>query len=333
MRAILVKDGKGPAENLYIGEAPEPALGEGQVKVQVKAFGLNRAETSQRQGAYPPPPGVTDIIGLEFAGVVSEVGAGSRWKKGQDVLGLAAGGSYAEHIVVPEGSVMPKPEHLSWAEAGAVPEAFLTAYQALKLVAEMKEGDNVLVHAGASGVGIAAIQLARYFGAKTVTATASSKEKLDWLLSLPAGATHVANYRTEDFADVVKDATGGHGADVVIDMVGQSHWERNIKAMAVDGRMTILAFMSGNEVPKVNLVPILIKRLRIQGSTLRARDVEYKARLVQEFSKVLPDLTGSAGEGKLRVYIHKVHPWNEIVEATREMEANKNSGKIVCEVV
>jgi len=336
MRAVLVKDGKGPIDHLYIGEAPEPELKAGNVLVQVKAFGLNRAEINQREGKYPPQPGVSDILGLEFAGIIIGVASdvSSNWATGEEVLGLVPGGSYAERVIVHAGSVLKKPAHLSWAEAGAIPEAFYTAYQALKLVAEVKHGDNVLVHAGASGVGIAAVQLARYFGAKAVIATASTKEKLDWLLSLPAGATHVANYKTENFADVVKHATGGHGADVVIDMVGQSHWANNIESLAVDGRMTLLALMSGAEIPKVNLGPILFKRLRIQGSTLRTRDEGYKTHLVAEFGKIIKDVSGSGGSGAIKVYIHKVFPWTEIQAATKEMEDNKNaSGKIVCEVV
>ncbi|TFY51657.1 hypothetical protein EVG20_g10898 [Dentipellis fragilis] len=209
-----------------------------------------------------------------------------------------------------------------------------TAFQALVLCAGIKEGDNVLIHAGASGVGIAAIQLARKYGAKTVTATASTKEKLDWLLSIPNGATHVANYKTQDFAEEVKKTTGGKGVDVVIDFVGQSHWQKNIDSMALDARMTILATLSGAEVPSFNLSPILYKRLRIQGSTLRSRSPEYQTDLIARFAKdILGHITGETGDGQIRVYIHKVYPWTDIQAATTEMEANKNSGKIIAEIV
>ncbi|KAI0035216.1 hypothetical protein K488DRAFT_76778 [Vararia minispora EC-137] len=333
MRAVLVKDGKGPIENLYIGEVPEPALGDGDVKVKVKAFGLNRADCAQRMGSYP---GLTSdaIMGLEFSGIVVDVAPGvSGFKSGDEVLGLTVGGAYAEYISVHASTVLKKASHLSWAEAAGIPEAFLTAYGILKRTCELKEGDNVLIHAGASGVGIAAIQLARYFGAKTVIATASTKDKLGWLLSIPFGATHVSNYKTENFVDVVKQATDGHGADVVVDPVGQSHWHQNIDALATDGRMGILALMSGSVVKDADLKHVLFKRLRIQGSTLRWRDKAYKEKLVGEFSEIMADITGISGNGKLRVYIHKVYPWAEIQAATREMEDNKNIGKIIAEVV
>ncbi|THH17270.1 hypothetical protein EW146_g3503 [Bondarzewia mesenterica] len=296
MRAVLVKDGKGPVENLYLGEVPRPVPGDDQVLVKIRAFGMNRMDISQREGKYPPPKGASEVLGVEFSGIIVEVGKGvTEWKVGDEVLGLAGGGAYAEYIVTMQTHVMKKSSRLSWTEAASIPENFLTAFQALVLVAEMHSNDDVLVHAGASGVGIAAIQLSRFFGANTVTATASTKEKLDYLLSLPAGATHVANYKTQDFSEVTKAATGGKGVDVVVDMVGQSHWARNIEALAVDGRMTVLAALSGPVVDKVNLGPILYKRLRIQGSTLRSRTVSYQTELIS-----------SQGEGPIRTYIHKV---------------------------
>ncbi|PIL35168.1 hypothetical protein GSI_02957 [Ganoderma sinense ZZ0214-1] len=335
MRAILVKDGKGPIENLYIGEAEKPVPGPGQVLVKVKFFGLNRMDLSQREGRYPPPPGASTILGVEFSGHVEQVGEGvSEWVPGDDVLGLAAGGAYAEYIIAPRGNLVKKPARLSWAEAASIPEVVLTAFQALVVLAEIKQGDNVLVHAGASGVGIAAIQLARLYGAKTVTATASTKDKLDMLLQLPNGATHVVNYKEQDFAEEVKKTTGGKGVDVIIDFVGQSHWNQNIDSLAYDGRMTMLALLSGAEVPKFNLAPILYKRLRIQGSTLRARSEEYQADLVARFKReALDHITGASGDGKVRMYIHEIYPWTKIQEAHREMEANKNSGKIIVEIV
>ncbi|KAI0060374.1 quinone oxidoreductase [Artomyces pyxidatus] len=334
MRAVLIKDDKGPAENLYIGETPKPALGPQQVMVKIKAFGLNRMDISQRQGNYPPPPGVSLVMGVEFSGHVSELGPGaSGWAVGDEVFGLAAGGAYAEYIVVPQTNILRKPKHLSWVQAASIPENFITAFQAVVLVAEIKKGDDVLVHAGASGVGLAAIQLARFFGAHSVTATASTKAKLDWLLSLPAGATHVANYKTENFAEVVKGATGGKGVDVIVDFVGRTHWQKNIESLAVDGRMSIVAFMSGAEVPEFNIAPILFKRLRIQGTTLRSRSAEYKADLISRFGELIEKFTDSDGVGPLRTYIHKVYPWTEIQAAHREMEADANAGKIMVEIV
>jgi len=186
------------------------------------------------------------VLGVEFSGQISELGPGvSGWKLDDEVMGLAGGGAYAEYIVVAEGNIIKKPTRLSWVDAASIPENFLTAFQALVVYGEVKKGENVLVHAGASGVGIAAIQLARVYGALTVTATASTQEKLDWLLSIPNGATNAANYKTQNFAEEVKKVTGGNGADVIIDFVGQSHWNHNIDALAVDGRMTMLSFLSG----------------------------------------------------------------------------------------
>ncbi|EJF60976.1 quinone oxidoreductase [Dichomitus squalens LYAD-421 SS1] len=369
MRAILVKDGKGHVENLYLGEAEKPVPGQGNVLVKVKFFGLNRMDILQREGHYPLPPGASSILGVEFSGHVEQVGEGvTEWYAGDEVLGLAAGlvrhthgresivvltlpsqdmfpersadnpyttqGAYAEYIIAPRGNIIRKPAHLSWAEAASIPEVFLTAFQALVVLAEVKKGDDVLIHAGASGVGIAAIQLARLYGANTVTATASTKDKLDMLLQLPSGATHVVNYKEQDFSAEVKKTTGGKGVDIIIDFVGQSHWNKNIDSLAYDGRMTMLAFLSGAEVEKFNLAPILYKRLRIQGSTLRARSESYQADLVARFKKEAFDhITGASGDGKVRTYIHKVYPWTEIQEAHREMEANNNSGKIIVEIV
>ncbi|KAH7919471.1 quinone oxidoreductase putative [Leucogyrophana mollusca] len=335
MRAVLIKDGKGPIENLYIGETEKPVPMAGQVLVEVKAFGLNRADLHQREGNYPPPPGVSAIMGLEFSGLVVQLGPGATgWALGDEVLGLAKGGAYAEYISCDQRTLMKKPGHLSWAEAAGIPENYITAYQALVKYGEVEKGDNVLVHAGASGVGIAAIQIARVYGGKNVIATASTSEKLDWLLSLPNGPTHVVNYKTQDFAAEVKKITEGNGVDVVIDFVGQSHWHKNIDSMAVDGRMTMLATLSGNDVPSVNLWPILYKRLRIQGSTLRARSPEYQADLVAKVERDIVDkITGAEGGGPIRTYIHKKYSWADIQSAQREMADNKNSsGKIIAEI-
>ncbi|TCD65501.1 hypothetical protein EIP91_002549 [Steccherinum ochraceum] len=335
MRAILIKGGKGSADDLYIGETEKPTPKAGQVLVQIKAFGLNRMDIIQREGGYPPPAGASEILGVEFSGIVAGLGEGAqKWKEGDEVMGLAGGGAYAEYIVLPGTHLMAKPKHLSWVDAAAIPENWLTAFQAVVLVGEIMAGDDVLVHAGASGVGIAAIQLAHAYKAKDVIATASSKDKLDWLLSLPSGATHAVNYKTQDFAAEVKKITNGKGVDVVVDFVGTTHWHKNLDSLAVDGRMTMLALLSGNEVPKVDLRPILFKRLRIQGSTLRSRSAQYQAELIESvppphlppclrqaaiprradswatlprFQKeLLQKFTGSDGNGELRLYIHKV---------------------------
>jgi len=331
---VLIKGGHGPIENLYIGETDKPVPKKGQVLVKIVAFGLNRMDLYQRQGGYPVPPGASSILGVEFSGCVAELGEGvTRWVVGDEVFGLAGGGAYAEFITCEEGHLIMKPSRLSWVEAASIPENYLTAYQAVVKYGEVKKGDHVLVHAGASGVGIAAIQIARLLGAATVTATASTTEKLDWLRSIPNGATHTVNYKTEDFATEVKKTTNGKGVDVVVDFVGQSHWSRNIESLAIDGRMTILATLSGSEVPSVNLGPILYKRLRIQGSTLRSRSVEYQTELIASFRELIDKVTCASGNGLIRIYIHKVYSWTEIQDAHHEMADNKNSGKIIVEVV
>jgi NADPH:quinone reductase-like Zn-dependent oxidoreductase len=216
------------------------------------------------------------------------------------------------------------------------------AYQALKLVTNIQPKVHVLIHAGASGVGLAAIQLARLFGAATVTATASTTSKLAFLTgsdsssaSLPphGRATQGVNYKTEDFSKKVEEHTGGHGVDVVVDFVGASHWEKNIASLASDGRMVLLAFMGGAVVPNVNLYDFLRKRISVQGSSLRARSVAYQADLIARFVKdVSEKLTGGDGDGDVRTYIHKVYKWEQIKEAHQEMEGNDTIGKIIMEI-
>jgi len=335
MRAVLIKDNKGPVENLYIGEAAKPKPGAGQVLVKIRAFGLNRMDITQRNGNYPVPPGASSILGVEFSGNIAEVGPNtSDFKIGDEVLGLVGGGCYAEYVVCWEKLTIRKPSHLTWVEAASIPENFLTAFQALVLCCGLVAGEDVLIHAGASGVGIAAIQLSRVIGAKTVTATASTQEKLDVLLAMSNGATHVANYKTQDFSAEVKKITDGKGVNVLIDFVGQSHWNKNIDSLALEGRMIMLAVLSGFEVPNANILPILYKRLNIQGSTLRSRTAEYQANLIQRFKEEIVQLiTGCKGKGPIKTYIHKVYPWTEIQDAQREMEADKNSGKIIAEIV
>ncbi|KAH0832137.1 putative quinone oxidoreductase [Lanmaoa asiatica] len=284
-------------------------------------------DLAQREGMYPSPPGASHILGVEFSGIVHELGHGvTKWTLGDEVYGLVGGGAYAEYVVCNQGLLLKKPAHLSWVEAASIPENYITAYQGLVKYGEIKKGDSVLVHAGASGVGVAAIQIARTFGANTVTATASTRDKLDWLLSIPNGATHAVNYNSDDFAEEVKKTTNGNGVDVVIDFVGRTHWEKNIDSLAIDGRMTLLAFLSGSEVSSVNLRPILYKRLRIQGSTLRSRSLKYQTELINSanFGAIVDQITGAKGNGPIRTYIHKVYPWNEIQQAHHEMVQNKN---------
>ncbi|KAJ7364809.1 quinone oxidoreductase [Mycena albidolilacea] len=335
MHAVLIENTVGDASKLYIGDAPTPIPGVDEVLVKVKAFGLNRLDIWQREGNYPPPTGSSTILGVEFSGIIAAVGADvTQWKIGNEVLGLTGGGAYAEYVLVFGGHLMHKPAHLSWAQAASIPENFLTAFQTLFLCSNLQPGEDVLIHAAASGVGLAAIQLARFHGARTVTGTASSTEKLEMILSMNNGATHAANYRTADFVDTVKQATDGKGVDVIIDLVGQSHWTQNITSLAVDGRMIVVGVVSGTIVPSVDLLPILGKRIHIQGSNLRAQKATYQTDLISRFEKeILSLITSDDGSGPIKTSIHSIYPWTEIQAAHLEMEANKNSGKIIAEIV
>ncbi|KAK4703350.1 NADPH:quinone reductase, partial [Phenoliferia sp. Uapishka_3] len=304
---------------------------------QVYAFGLNRMDISQRQGHYPLPPGVSTILGVEFSGVVSE-SKSSKWKEGDEVFGLAFGGAYAEYIAVAAGMVTAKPKGVSWVHAASIPENWLTAYQALFLIAGMKPGQSVMIHAGASGVGLAAIQLANSFGASLVIATAGSDEKVKFIEQ--HGAKGI-NYKTQDFSEEVAKLTNGTGVNVVIDFVGPDYWSKNIASLARDGHMVLLGMLSGLKTKDVlDMGPLLFKRLRIEGTTLRSRSLEYQSSLLREFTekamqKVFSRCGGGEGESKdgLDLVIHKVYSWKQIIEAHEEMEAAKNIGKIICEII
>jgi len=227
--------------------------------------------------------------------------------------------------------IVPKPSHLSHVQAASIPENWLTAFQALILVGELKKDQNVLIHAGASGVGIAAIQLARFYGAKEVFTTAGTDDKIHYLeTGLPKSATHAFNYKTQKFDEEILKITNRKGVDVVVDFIGKNYWNANLNVMARDARMTILAMMSGNVLENANIAPILFKRLRIEGSTLRSRSLQYQSALLNRFKD---EALGEVGKpGGFEIKIHKVFPWSQIVDAHKEMEASKNTGKIVVTV-
>ncbi|KDN52412.1 quinone oxidoreductase putative [Tilletiaria anomala UBC 951] len=356
MRAILVKGGKGDLNALYIGSAPVPQLKDpNEVLVRIKAFGVNRMDILQRNGQYPLPPGAPEIMGVEFSGRVVQAGSEAKsqhsgsglsddFKKGDEVFGLALGGAYAEYIVVKSNLLLHKPAALSHVQAAAIPENWLTAFQALRPIANLQPGEDVLVHAGASGVGLAAQQLARDFGARNVYATAGSEEKCRFC-EQTAGADKAFNYKACDWAEeLAKYTCAGKTegcADVIMDFIGASYWNSNIASLKRDGRLVIQGAMGGIKVKDGNIGPIIFKRLRIEGSTLRSRTVEYQGELVQSFlkegglDKIIAGVSKESGVGgndKLRPHslvIHKVYAWEDIQEAHREMEANKNVGKIV----
>jgi len=323
MRAILVEQFGGP-ENLKIGEYPTPSPGAQEILVEVKATALNRADLMQRQGKYPPPPGESEILGLEMAGVVTAVGEKvEKWQPGNRVCGLLAGGGYAEYAVIHEDMAMPIPDNLDFLAAAAIPEVFLTAFQALYWLADLQPEEKVLVHAGASGVGTAAIQLAKMSRA-TVIATASAKKHE---ICKALGANFTIDYKNEDFETKVEAFAGG--VDVVLDFIGAPYWQRNLSVLNPDGRLVQLAMMGGAKLESLSMVPILRKRLQIIGSTLRARSLDYKIRLTRDFRLFAWE---AFADGKLKPIVDKTLPWQDVAEAHRYMEANQNQGKIILQV-
>lgn len=342
MRSIAVKDGKGPLENLHLtSETERPSPGEGQLLVKIHAFGLNRMDLLQREGKYPLPPQAGPIMGVEFSGVVEKVGAGLEeggggggWSKGEKVFGLAYGGAYAEYITNPAAMTMRMPEGLSFEQCAGLPEVWFTAIQALYVVAglDRTKREKVLIHAGASGVGLAAIQLCRDAGCAKVYATAGSSKKLALCESL--GATRAINYKTEDFAQVIKrdgGADGGEGSvDLILDFIGANYWDANVAIAARDCRIVYLATLSGSK-KEIDIGPILYKRLRIQGTTLRSRDAEYQGNLRKKFEELaLSQLV----DGTFRAHIDKVYGWEDIQAAQGRMERNEgDGGKIICQVI
>ncbi len=325
MKAILAKQ-YGGADQLYIGDAPTPTISDNEVLVKVHTAGINRADILQREGKYPPPKGASQIIGLEIAGEVVSIGYNSsKWKVGDKVFGLVSGGGYAQYAAIHKDMLIPMPTNLSFAECAAIPEAFLTAYQALVSHANLQAGEKVLIHAGGSGVGTAAIQIAKFIGATTyVTASAS---KHDVCHSL--GAEVCIDYHSQKFEEVVKGLTNGSGVDVILDFVAANYYQQNLNSLAMDGRMVMLAFLGGVKVSKVNLAPIISKRLKIIGSTLRSRSTEYQIELTKSFADFGYKALVSRN---IKPVIDKVFPWKQVQEAHQYMEANLNTGKIVLEI-
>jgi putative PIG3 family NAD(P)H quinone oxidoreductase len=311
---------------LRLGEVPAPALGAGELRIAVAATAVNRADPMQRQGLYPPPPGASPILGLECAGEVVEIGEGvSGWRRGDRVMALLSGGGYAEEVVVPAPCAMPVPERLSFEEAAAVPEVFLTVHLNVSMLGGLAPGGSVLVHGGGSGIGTAAIQLARALGAR-IFVTAGSDAKCKACLDL--GADAAWNYRTQDFAAEVEAATGGRGVDVVLDSIGAPYLARNLASLAVGGRLVIIGLMGGAKA-ELGLGELLVKRLQVIGSTLRARPVAEKGALVRDF---LARFGESLADGRVKPTVDRVLPLADAAEAHRAMKASEHFGKIVLRV-
>lgn len=318
MKAILVEDGK-----MSMGEYHLPVRASHDILIEVKAAGLNRADLLQRQGKYPPPKGASPLLGLEVAGIVAETSEKvSRWQKGDRVFGLLSGGGYAGFACMHEEMAMAIPENLSFEEAAAIPEVFLTAWQALVWLAKIQPGEKLLVHAGASGVGTAAIQLARQLGAEVLVTASAPKHAV----CLELGASHAIDYQHESFRDKVAELTEGKGVDVIIDFIAAPYFNDNLATLATDGRLVLLALLGGPKADGLNLLPVLQKRLSILGSTLRSRSQDYQRRLTAELSQFLLPLLQ---EGTIRPVVDKTFPWQQVGAAHDYMEANKNKGKIV----
>lgn len=314
---------KGGPETLRVSETQAPVLQPGQVLVDVKAFGINRADTLQRQGKYPPPPGESEILGLEVAGVVSSVcDTVSVWKPGDRVFGLVAGGGYAEQVAVNQHHLMAIPDNMPSDHAAGLAEVFLTAYQCLQTLAGLKQGQRALIHAGASGVGLAALQLCRYLGIDAAT-TASSAQKLS--LCTEMGASIGINYTSDDFSAVLKE-NWPDGVDMVLDMVGGDYLNRNLAVLKRDGHIVQLAMLAGRYADKLDLGLLLGKRARIEGTTLRSRTDAYKRELIEAFaSHCLPAFSS----GELKVNVDTVYDASEIQTAHQRLEDNDTQGKIV----
>jgi NADPH2:quinone reductase len=322
MTAIAIRKPGGP-EVLEPEQRPVPAPGAGEILIKVAAAGVNRPDVMQRKGLYPPPPGASDIPGLEIAGTVAALGPqATRWKVGDRVMALVSGGGYAEYCVAHESHVLAIPDGLTFAEAAAIPETFLTVWHNTFERGGLKSGETLLIHGGTSGIGTVAIQLAKAFGARVIT-TAGSPEKCEAARKL--GADVAVNYKTEDFVKATKDATGGKGAEVIVDMVGGDYIERNYEAAAVDGRIVQIAFQ-GSPKATVDFRRLMLKRLHHTGSTLRARSVPDKAAITAAVAEKAMPLVAA---GKVRPVMDSSFPLADAAKAHARMETSAHIGKIV----
>ncbi|MFW6642164.1 NAD(P)H-quinone oxidoreductase [Nocardiopsis algeriensis] len=321
MHAILITEPGGP-EALTWSEVPDPVPGEGEVLVEVAATAVNRADVSQRQGSYPPPPGAPEYPGLECSGTVAALGRGteaSGWSVGDRVCALLSGGGYAEKVAVPVGQLLPVPEGVSLEEAAALPEVACTVWSNLVMTGRLTEGETVLVHGGGSGIGTFAIQFARALGAH-VAVTAGSDAKLERCREL--GAQTTVNYRTEDFAERMREIGG---ADVVLDIMGGSYLDANLRSLKVGGRLVVIGLMGGRKA-EADLGRMLVKRLSVHATTLRSRPREEKATIV---SGVLEQVWPLVQQGAIRPVVDRVLPMRNAAEAHRVMESSEHTGKIL----
>ncbi|MFB7502261.1 NAD(P)H-quinone oxidoreductase [Streptomyces broussonetiae] len=322
MHAITIPEPGGP-EVLVWAEVPDPVPGEGEVLVEVVASAVNRADILQRQGAYSPPPGASPYPGLECSGRIAALGPGvSGWAVGDAVCALLAGGGYAEKVVVPAGQLLPVPETVDLKQAAALPEVVCTVWSNVFMISHLRPGETLLVHGGSSGIGTMAIQLAKAVGAKAAV-TAGTKEKLERCAEL--GADILINYREQDFVDEIKQATGGAGADVILDNMGAKYLDRNVQALAVNGRLAIIG-MQGGVKGELNISALLNKRAAISATSLRARPLNEKASIVAAVHEHVWPLLAA---GHVRPIVDRELPMSEAAEAHRVLEASGHVGKVL----
>ncbi|WP_019073521.1 NAD(P)H-quinone oxidoreductase [Streptomyces hokutonensis] len=322
MHAITISEPGGP-EALVWDEVPDPVAGEGEVLVEVVATAVNRADIMQRQGFYDPPPGASRYPGLECSGRITEVGPGvSGWSVGDEVCALLAGGGYAQKVAVPAGQLLPVPRGVDLKQAAALPEVVCTVWSNVFMVAHLRPAETLLVHGGSSGIGTMAIQLGKAVGAK-VAVTAGTKEKLDYCAEL--GADVLINYREQDFVAEVAQATGGAGADVILDNMGAKYLDRNVQALAVNGRLAIIGLQGGIKA-ELNIAALLGKRAAISATSLRARPLGEKAAIVAAVREHVWPLIDS---GQVRPVVDREFPMSEAAAAHQVVEDSGHIGKVL----
>jgi len=325
MRAVIA-EGTGGPEVLSVREVPDPEPGPGEVVVAVAAAALNRADLLQRQGFYPPPPGASDLIGMECSGTVAALGEDVEgWEVGDEVCALLAGGGYASRVAVPAGQLMPVPAGVDLVTAAALPEVACTVWSNVFMVAGLQRDEVLLVHGGAGGIGSFAIQLAHVLGARVLT-TAGTAEKLEACRAL--GADRAIDYREQDFVEEVRVATDGHGADVVLDNMGAKYLARNLDALATEGRLVVIGMQGGTRA-ELDLGKLLRKRAAVIGTTLRARPVAEKSAIC---ASVVEHVWPLVADGSVRPIVGRTMPLDEVAAAHELMESGEHSGKILLTV-
>ena len=323
MKAVLLK-AFGGSDQLYLGEIPRPEPSSQQVLIKVAAAALNRADILQRKGLYPPPPGASDVLGMEVAGEVVEAGSDAQKKVGQQVMALLSGGGYAQYVAVHQDLTLPIPPNVSTHAAAGIMEAFITGWQALHWLLKIQPEQRILIHAGASGVGSASIQLSKLSELEIVTTASSSKVAFCQQL----GADVCIDYRKEDFDQVIMKKYPD-GVDAVIDFIGASYFQKNLNSMARDGRMVMLGLLGGSNLSGANQGPVLFKRLTIVGSTLRSRSLDYRIALIDDFKRHCHQHFTT---GRLKPIIDRVLPWEQVAQAHDYLESNQSRGKVILKV-